>query len=38
MWDLGDLSVEAGFDESQEAEMMAAYFDGAPPPISGAAW
>jgi len=35
MWDLGDLSVEAGFDESQEAEMMAAYFDGAPP---GALW
>ena len=32
MWDLGDLSVEAGFDGSQEAEMMAAYFDGAPPP------
>ena len=31
MWDLGDLSVEAGFDEDQEAEMMAAYFDGAPP-------
>ena len=32
MWDLGDLSVEAGFDEGQEREMMAAYFDGAPPP------
>ena len=32
MWDLGDLSVEAGFDEDQEAEMMAAYFDGAPLP------
>jgi thiamine kinase-like enzyme len=31
MWDLGDLSVEAGFDGAQEAEMMAAYFDGAPP-------
>jgi thiamine kinase-like enzyme len=31
MWDLGDLSVEAGFDSSQEEEMMAAYFDGAPP-------
>jgi thiamine kinase-like enzyme len=31
MWDLGDLSVEAGFDEAQEAEMMAAYFDGPPP-------
>ena len=31
MWDLGDLSVEASFDEDQEAEMMAAYFDGEPP-------
>jgi len=31
MWDLGDLSVEAGFDAAQEQEMMAAYFDGAPP-------
>ncbi len=30
MWDLGDLSVEAGFDAEQEAEMMQAYF-GAPP-------
>ncbi len=35
MWDLGDLSVEAGFDLAQEEEMMAAYFDGAPP---GALW
>jgi len=31
MWDLGDLSVEAGFDAAQEAEMMAAYFDGEAP-------
>ena len=31
MWDLGDLSVEAGFDAAQDEEMMAAYFDGAPP-------
>lgn len=30
MWDLGDLSVEAGFDEIQEAEMMEAYFGHAP--------
>lgn len=28
MWDLADLSVEAGFDENQEAEMVRAYFDG----------
>ncbi|MEZ5754188.1 MAG: choline/ethanolamine kinase family protein [Paracoccaceae bacterium] len=26
MWDLGDLSVEAGFDAGQDAEMMTAYF------------
>jgi thiamine kinase-like enzyme len=31
MWDLGDVSVEAGFDESQDGEMMTAYFDGEPP-------
>ncbi|MDZ4734918.1 MAG: choline/ethanolamine kinase family protein [Rhodospirillaceae bacterium] len=31
MWDLGDVSVEAGFDESQDAEMMEAYFGGRPP-------
>ncbi|MBK8769531.1 MAG: phosphotransferase family protein [Rhizobiales bacterium] len=30
MWDLGDLSVEAGFDQTQEMEMLSAYFDGAP--------
>lgn len=30
MWDLGDLSVEAGFDAAQEAEMMQAYFGGPP--------
>ena len=28
MWDLGDLSVEAGFNEHQDAEMMRAYFGG----------
>lgn len=32
MWDLGDLSVEAGFDEAQEAEMMLAYFGHDPAP------
>jgi thiamine kinase-like enzyme len=30
MWDLGDLSVEAGFDAGQEAEMMQAYFGQVP--------
>ncbi len=30
LWDLGDLSVEAGMDDAQEAEMMAAYFGRAP--------
>ena len=32
MWDLGDLAVEGGFDEAQEAEMVHAYFGGAPSP------
>ncbi len=30
MWDLGDLSVEAGFDAGQEREMVEAYFGGPP--------
>jgi len=30
MWDLGDLSVEGGFDPSQEEEMIRAYFGGDP--------
>lgn len=30
LWDLGDLSVEAGMDAAQDAEMMTAYF-GRPP-------
>lgn len=30
MWDLGDLSVEAEFDEARDEEMMAAYFGRAP--------
>jgi len=29
-WDLGDLSVEGGFDATQDAEMMAAYCGGTP--------
>jgi thiamine kinase-like enzyme len=32
LWDLGDLSVEAAFDATQEEEMMRAYFDGEPRP------
>ena len=28
MWDLGDLSVEAGFEERHDREMMEAYFEG----------
>ena len=32
MWDLGDLSVEAGFDAAQEQEMLRAYFNGEPSP------
>ena len=31
MWDLGDMSVEAGLDEAGDREMMAAYCDGAVP-------
>lgn len=31
MWDLGDVSVEAGFDAAQDEEMMEAYFGGRPP-------
>lgn len=30
MWDLGDLSVEAGFDEARDEEMLAAYFGAEP--------
>lgn len=30
MWDLGDLSVEGGFDAAQEDEMLRAYFGGEP--------
>jgi len=31
MWDLGDLSVEAGFGPEQDAAMLHAYFDGPAP-------
>jgi thiamine kinase-like enzyme len=30
LWDLGDVSVEAGFDADQDREMMEAYCGGAP--------
>ncbi len=32
MWDLGDLSVEGGFDAEQDAALLYAYFGGPPPP------
>lgn len=32
IWDLGDLSVEAGFTETQDLEMMNAYCNGVVPP------
>lgn len=32
LWDLGDVSVEAGFDEAQDEEMMRAYFGSEPRP------
>lgn len=31
MWDLGDLSVEAGFGPDQDAALMETYFSGRPP-------
>jgi len=30
LWDLGDLSVEAGFTDAQDRELMRAYCDGEP--------
>lgn len=33
MWDLGDLSVEAEFDDGQDEVFLSAYFDGEPPPF-----
>jgi len=36
LWDLGDVSVEAGFDAARDREMMEAYCDGpAPPAVFG---
>ena len=32
IWDLGDLSVEAGFSDAHDREMMAAYCGGTVPP------
>jgi thiamine kinase-like enzyme len=32
MWDLGDLSVEAEFDATQEEALLVAYFNGEPRP------
>jgi len=32
IWDLGDVSVEAGFDEARDREMMQAYCGGTPAP------
>mgnify|MGYP003676614950 CR=1 FL=1 len=32
LWDLGDLSVEAGFNEAQDRELMQAYCGGEPAP------
>jgi thiamine kinase-like enzyme len=34
MWDLGDLSVEGGFDAAQDMEMLHAYFGGPPSPTN----
>jgi len=31
MWDLGDVSVEAGFGDDQDAALLGAYFGGRPP-------
>ncbi len=39
MWDLGDLSVEAGFDAAQDKRLIEAYFGGAGrAPSIAAAW
>jgi thiamine kinase-like enzyme len=38
LWDLGDLSVEAGFDAAQDREMMAAYFSSIPAGATAAEW
>jgi thiamine kinase-like enzyme len=35
MWDLGDLSVEAGFGPEQDEALLRAYFEGGPPAEQG---
>lgn len=32
MWDMGDLSVEGGFDDTQDQELLEGYFGGQPNP------
>ena len=34
MWDLGDLSVEAGFESDQDAALLQAYFEGPAPAVA----
>ena len=36
LWDLGDLSVEGGFDADQDAALLTAWFGGPPPPDASA--
>ena len=36
MWDLGDLSVEAGFNPAQDDELLHSYFGGPAPPEDAA--
>ncbi len=38
MWDLGDLSVEGGFDETQDEAMLRAYFSGRQEISTADAW
>lgn len=33
MWDLGDLSVEGGFDDAMDRRLIEAYFDGPASPV-----
>ena len=36
MWDLGDLSIEAGFDEAHDRALLRSYFGAEPPPDQAA--
>ena len=38
MWDLGDLSVEGGFDAAQDQRLLDTYFGGPRAPSIAAAW